>query len=863
MKNPLVSVVVPSFNSGHFLKWTLDSIINQTLTDFECIVVDDFSTDESISSSREIFNDSRFQVIRHKMNVGLSGARNTGLRAARGKYVAFLDSDDLMMPNSLQVRLATCEWGVKRSDRFAGSYCGSKQIEEGCEVAPDSTTQELGFVDFVSSNGLCPFNANQPMIRRDVLRLSGGFSHALRQAEDFDLWQRILRAGYWFSPAKHCSVTYRKRAGSMIRRQPLVHLATSLSIVNSTPAELMGDQLDWSRHRMPKGIFAYSAQKRKIDRIFEFIGMALSTDYAHSQLDLAKLALSEIPDYASLVVPGSEIGPLIHKGVRRQTGELSIEHKDTVSSLSLVLDSAAHVRSREFKTATPMNIVYGDAEKDRLWFSNLQRKYDFVFIPHSAYHVWTISLIEPELSKIGLRFITIDISPEWRDGGVRSAAKELDVALLSLSEFVLGQFCPRAIVVFNDWDPVTRPILVAAKVSGIKTIAIVEGIQDYDDVDVHWTRNAYKTADVVLLPGNFDKKYFEGLTTDTTVTGIPRIHNLRKRERRVWKKNVKPKVLINSNFSYGVLEGHRDSWLTDCVAAAVDLGMQPVISRHPADKGSLFQEFVTNSSFYDALEDCDVSIQRFASGILEALARDVGVIYYNPHGELVDKFQLDPMNSYELSSSPDDLRNNLRNWWELHIRAERYGPAFLDHHAGEYNCEPAKLCAKAISGKLSSSLGVKNLMAFRQALEVLDLETRAFSKLRTDGLALFPDPLYASEKLLLATDKFNAILSDYSIGAQSCAEYRQLAFGTTGSELSEQNSNNRPAPLKHPLSVATVAVGGLQLASLLLLNPAQALARINPGGDLETQAQAVIASGGPSAEHLSKVLDWARAQVQR
>ena len=173
-----LTIVVPSFNSGDFLKLTLESIYQQTLKNFECIVVNDCSTDSSISKVSSFFNDSRFRLINHKMNVGLSGARNTGLRAATGPFITFLDSDDLIMSNSLQVRLNACKWGMAQSDRFVGSYCASVQIEEDTKLPPKTFEKKLPIIDFVESNGLCPFNANQPMFRTDVLRKSGGFNMA-------------------------------------------------------------------------------------------------------------------------------------------------------------------------------------------------------------------------------------------------------------------------------------------------------------------------------------------------------------------------------------------------------------------------------------------------------------------------------------------------------------------------------------------------------------------------------------------------------------------------------------------------------------------------------------------------------------
>lgn len=851
MSDILTTVVVPTFNSGHFLKWTLRSIADQTMENFECIVVDDCSSDGSISMAAQFFKDPRFKLIKHKMNVGLSGARNTGLRAARGRFVAFLDSDDLMMADSLATRTATCLWAERTSDRFCGSYCGSIQIEESLERAPESTEVNLPYVDFVSANGLCPFNANQPMIRTDVLRASGGFNHGLKQAEDFDLWQRLLRAGYWFAPAKRRAVTYRKRAGSMVRRQPLVHLRSSLSIINSTLYPLASDQLDWSTGRLTKPLAEYASQSRKIDRVLEFIGMSLASDVPEYNKIYLDLINQEIPDLVDLVNPAYKLHSLIDKGVRRQVGSQAADYKDKV--LTLVKEIVADRASRKVFVPTESHApsIYDDETKDYAWFSSQSSQIDLFFFPQSAYHLWTIHLLRDSLRDAGLSFAVIDISPQWRDGGVRAAAEKYNIPLIGLSPFLLANFAPRGLVVFNDWDPVLRPILLAAKYGGIQTIAIVEGIQDYDDADVHWRREAYKTADVVMLPGDFDKKYFEGHNATVVVSGIPRIEELRKKNARRESNATKVRVLINSNFSYGVLEEHRDSWLTEAVETVRELGMVPVISRHPADKGVLFGEFVSQESFYDVLETCEISIQRFASGILEALARNVGVIYYNPHGEMVDKFQLDPMNAYEIQTNKVALREALLRWKELRAKTKSNGQAFLDHHAGSPLGEPIPVCAQLLAENLGARPIASQMKKFRQAMEAIDERTSSLSIVRFGG-----DPLFNSvtnaisdlDKLIVHHNKSKQVQATLRVSKTMPS----LASGASDT-VSQSSEGARLASAPVP--------DMLRLTTQLLLDPVTNLPKVSDGGMWAAQVQTLVSAGGPAAEHFIKVRDWARGKV--
>ena len=109
----LVSVIVPVYNVLPYLRESLESVINQTYEDLEIIIVDDGSTDGSDVVCEEYAKDSRVKVI-HQKNHGLSAARNVGLDLARGDYIAFLDSDDVYLPDMIQTMVE----GIKKSRAY-------------------------------------------------------------------------------------------------------------------------------------------------------------------------------------------------------------------------------------------------------------------------------------------------------------------------------------------------------------------------------------------------------------------------------------------------------------------------------------------------------------------------------------------------------------------------------------------------------------------------------------------------------------------------------------------------------------------------------------------------------------------------
>src|SRR3712207_6134618 len=111
MAVPAVSVILPVYNRASTLAQCVTTVQAQTFSDWELVAVDDASQDESCAVI-ERFNDSRIRLVRHERNQGPSAARNTGIKAARGKYIALLDSDDEWLPGKLAAQVALLESGA-------------------------------------------------------------------------------------------------------------------------------------------------------------------------------------------------------------------------------------------------------------------------------------------------------------------------------------------------------------------------------------------------------------------------------------------------------------------------------------------------------------------------------------------------------------------------------------------------------------------------------------------------------------------------------------------------------------------------------------------------------------------------------
>ena len=237
---PSVTVVVTNYNDEAFLEDCLTSLQKQTLPEFECIVVDDASTDGSPAiAHRFAGEDPRFRVIVHEENQGPSTARNSGLAQAKAPFIAFLDSDDLLLSQSLEQRLFTLLQATRAS--VAGVFSGIEH--RPMDVRLEDLPPELPWNgstrrDFVSTQGECPFNMHAPLLRTDIVRRSGGFDESMRfGAEDWELWLRLMRNGYVFEPCTTTLGIYRQKPQSLVRSHPAKHLSASSELLESVQSE--------------------------------------------------------------------------------------------------------------------------------------------------------------------------------------------------------------------------------------------------------------------------------------------------------------------------------------------------------------------------------------------------------------------------------------------------------------------------------------------------------------------------------------------------------------------------------------------------------------------------------------------------
>jgi GT2 family glycosyltransferase len=182
--SPTVSVIIPTFNRWPLVGEAIESVLAQTFSDFELIVVDDGSTDGTIAELSKF--GSRLCLL-SQPNRGVSAARNFAVRHARGRYLAFLDSDDLWLPQKLAIQTAF----MKHNPSVQICQTEEIWIRNGVRVNPKAKHRKPSGDVFIPSLELCLVSPSAVMLTRELFEQVGGFDENFPVCEDYDLWLRI------------------------------------------------------------------------------------------------------------------------------------------------------------------------------------------------------------------------------------------------------------------------------------------------------------------------------------------------------------------------------------------------------------------------------------------------------------------------------------------------------------------------------------------------------------------------------------------------------------------------------------------------------------------------------------------------
>ncbi|NJL09745.1 MAG: glycosyltransferase [Calothrix sp. SM1_7_51] len=207
--SPKISVIIPAYNSAKTIKETINSVLSQTFTDFELIVINDGSQDETLAIVQQI-TDSRLKVFSYS-NQGANISRNLGFSHAIGEYISFLDADDIWTANKLELQLNALE----NNPEAAVAYSWTDYIDENGKIIFSGRQQTFNgnvYEQLLIGNFL--ENGSNPLIRKNAFIEAGKFDEQLSAGQDWDMWLR-LAAKFQFVAVPQVQILYRVSANSL------------------------------------------------------------------------------------------------------------------------------------------------------------------------------------------------------------------------------------------------------------------------------------------------------------------------------------------------------------------------------------------------------------------------------------------------------------------------------------------------------------------------------------------------------------------------------------------------------------------------------------------------------------------------
>lgn len=206
---PVISVIIPVFNGEKTIKETIQSVLNQTFTDLEVIVINDGSQDSTLSVVSSI-EDPRLKVFSYE-NAGVANSRNRGFSHASGEFISFLDADDLWTPDKLEAQLKA----LQAHPQAAVAYSWVDYIDQSGKFfyAGNHITANGNIYEKLLLHNLLE-NGSNPLIHKQAFAKVGSFDQTLSSAADWDMWLR-LSARYEFVAVPSSQVLYRVSTHSM------------------------------------------------------------------------------------------------------------------------------------------------------------------------------------------------------------------------------------------------------------------------------------------------------------------------------------------------------------------------------------------------------------------------------------------------------------------------------------------------------------------------------------------------------------------------------------------------------------------------------------------------------------------------
>lgn len=258
--NGLVSVIMPSYNTAKYIAESIESVINQTYPYWELIIVDDCSTDDTDSVVANYLSDTRIRYLKNEKNSGAAISRNYALREAKGKWIAFLDSDDVWLPEKLEKQIA---FMLEKNCSF--SYTNYEEIDEASEALGIMLTGPKR----ITTKGMfayCWVGCLTVMYNADAIGLVQ--IQDIKKNNDYAMWLQICRKADCYLLNETLG-KYRKRTGSISRHGILTMVGWHYKLWRSTQEKALVTAAFWTLVNLAFGLAKKIHYKEKVESKYD------------------------------------------------------------------------------------------------------------------------------------------------------------------------------------------------------------------------------------------------------------------------------------------------------------------------------------------------------------------------------------------------------------------------------------------------------------------------------------------------------------------------------------------------------------------------------------------------------------------
>ena len=328
MNNLLVSVIIPAFNQAEFLAESVQSVLNQTYQNFEVIVVNDASTDDTDAVMAQ-FTDPRVKYIVHEKNLRLSAARNTGINSSNGEIIFLLDADDLFHPEKIQTHVEFLE----KHPEIGASYNARFELNHSSHTVREMWRPPLtvGLKDFILG---FPFSPSDTVVRQEWVFKIGLFDPEVGTAEDTDFPCRLALAGCEFGGIDR-ALNYRRYHSGKGRK----NLQGRLDDVRQVQAAVYNDP------RCPEDIRAIGSMAIK-HHLIVIVSLAL----IQNETEAAQKYIRELVELDGSVLDG-ELCELVDFLLSESIADENINHEELMQKIFTQLPDELNWLSSQYELA--------------------------------------------------------------------------------------------------------------------------------------------------------------------------------------------------------------------------------------------------------------------------------------------------------------------------------------------------------------------------------------------------------------------------------------------------------------------------------------------------------------------------------